>query len=409
MKYHLPRYISYVGIIVIMVLVASGASYHLGRLEAKSLQVPMGIINSDVPISASTTDFALFWKVWTLLDDRFASSKTEKITDQEKLYGAIKGLAEAYGDPYTTFFPPAETKEFESEIEGSFQGVGMEVSLKDSILTVVAPLKNSPAEHAGIKAGDKILKIDSTVTTNMTVDQAVKLIRGPKGTSVTLVVLHADSDVPVEISIVRDTINIPTIETKQLQGGIYMIRLFSFSAQSADLFKDAIKSYVQSGNKKLIIDLRGNPGGYLDAAVDIASWFLPGGNVIVTEEFKSGAENTYHRSKGYNIVPSDHAIVVLVDAGSASASEIVAGALQEYGRATLIGTQTFGKGSVQEYMKVSTNTSLKVTIARWLTPKGVSISEGGLKPDIEVKVTPADREKKVDAQLNKAIEILLTK
>lgn len=403
------RYLVYAFAVVILGAAALGTGYHFGQLEAKSVQVPIGIVNGQPPMNASSTDFALFWRVWNLVDQRFASTKMPPVTDEEKLYGAIQGMVAAYGDPYTTFFPPVEAKEFESEIEGSFEGVGMEVSVKDGVLTVVAPLKDSPAEKAGIRAGDKILKINERVTTDITVDQAVKLIRGKKGTTVNLVVYHADSQTPSEISIVRDVINVPTIESKQLRDGVYMIRLYSFSAQSSALFKQAIQTFVQSGNKKLVFDLRSNPGGYLEAAVDIASWFTPAGNVIVSEEFKGDKENVYHRSKGYNIIGDGYKVVILIDGGSASASEIVAGALQEYGKATLVGTKTFGKGSVQEYLKVSNDTALKVTIARWLTPKGVSISEGGLTPNVEVKFTPEDQKNKRDPQLEKAIEILLTK
>lgn len=392
--------------LIIMLGGALSIGYYYGRNEAQAVQIPATVVGATVPLQASTTDFAVFWRVWNLLDEKFASTKKTQVTDQEKLYGAIKGLTEAYGDPYTTFFPPAEAKEFESEIEGNFEGVGMEVSMKEGVLTVVAPLKDSPAQRAGIRAGDKILKIDKTVTSNLTVDQAIKLIRGAKGTTVMLVVLHTDAQSPVDISIVRDVINIPVLESKSLGNGIYHIRLFSFSAQSSRLFKDAIEDFVRSGNKKLILDLRGNPGGYLDAAVSMASWFLPVGNVVVTEEFKGNAENIYHRSRGHNIVGPEYKIVILVDGGSASASEILAGALREYDRATLIGTKTFGKGSVQEYLKVTPETSLKVTVARWLTPKGVSISEGGLTPDIEVPMTAKDVEIGRDPQLEKAKEIL---
>ncbi len=401
-KYHTGRIVS----TLIIVIVAVVVGYRWGNTEAQSVQVPTTLTGVYNP-NATTTDFTLFWKVWNLLDQKYADTKNRPpITDQEKLYGAIQGLAAAYGDPYTTFFPPEETKSFESEIEGSFEGVGMEVSIKDDILTVVAPLKGSPAEKAGILPGDKILKIDDTLTNNLTIDESIKLIKGKKGTVVRITILRAQSDHAQEISVTRDVISIPTIETEVLPNGIFSIRLYSFTAQSPGLFQQAIRQFVLSGNKKLIIDLRGNPGGYLDAAVDMASWFLPVGSTVVTEEFKGGVENVYHRSKGYNVIGNDVKTIILVDGGSASAAEILAGALREYNKAQLVGAKTFGKGSVQEYMSTSADTSLKITVARWLTPKGVSISEGGLIPDVEVKVTQEDIAAKKDAQFLKAVELL---
>jgi len=390
----------------LIITIALFIGYRYGHTEAQSVAIPPNITGVYNP-NASTTDFTLFWKVWNLLDQKFATTKNKPpISDQDKLYGAMKGLAEAYGDPYTTFFPPEDTKAFESQIEGNFEGVGMEVSTKEGVLIVVSPLKGSPAEKAGVKPGDKVLKIDQTLTSTISVDQAIKIIRGPKGTKVTLTIVREGSQQPIEISIIRDVINIPTLETKMLDNNIFLIHLYTFTAQSPNLFKDAMRSFVQSGSKKLILDVRGNPGGYLDAAVDMASWFLPVGSVVVSEDFGGSQDTIYHRSKGYNVIGDGYKMVILVDGGSASASEILAGALNEYGKAKLVGTQTFGKGSVQEYIPVSDSTALKVTVARWLTPKGVSISEEGLKPDVVVEFTKKDAEEKKDPQLDRAVQLL---
>lgn len=353
-------------------------------------------------------DFAPFWKVWNLLDEKYVTAASS--TSKDKVYGAIKGLVASEGDPYTVFFPPEEAKMFESDIAGSFEGVGMEVGIKDGVLTVVSPMKGSPAEKGGMRTGDKILKIDSQMTNDISVDKAVKLIRGPKGTKVKMLVIPVGSKDTVERVLVRDTISIPTIETEvkgtDTIGDVFIIRLFSFSATSPDLFKEALRKFVKSGSHKLILDLRGNPGGYLEAAWDIASWFLPAGKVIVSEDFGKKAPPRVYRSKGYNIFDDKLKMVILVDGGSASASEILAGALHEHGVAKLVGTKTFGKGSVQELVKITPDTSLKVTIARWLTPNGLNISKNGLEPDVKVELTEKDIKDKKDLQQEKAVEIL---
>jgi carboxyl-terminal processing protease len=209
------------------------------------------------------------------------------------------------------------------------------------------------------------------------------------------------------LKIVRDTINIPTLDTELRPDGVFVIRLYSFTANSADLFRDAIKKFTESNTDKLLLDLRGNPGGYLDAAVSMASWFLPTGKVVVTEDYGPGKDPTIHRSLGYNIFSDQLKFVILIDGGSASASEILAGALHDQGKAKLVGAQSFGKGSVQEVVKVTPDTLLKVTVAHWLTPNGTSISLKGLTPDYKVDFTAKDAEAKKDPQLNKAVDLLL--
>ncbi len=381
--------------------------------------------------ASETIDIKTFWKVWDILDREFVTtshrdplstdedrgatstatttrSETDGMTQQEKrIYGAIKGMVDAEGDPYTTFFTPREAASFESEIKGSFEGVGMEVGKKEGVLTVITPLPGSPSEKAGIQSGDKILKIDKVVATDMTIDTAVSLIRGKKGTEVVLTVYREGIDTPFEVKIVRDTIDLPTLTKKFDQyTNIYTIKIYSFSEEVAELFKQAMAEFQSSGSKRLIIDLRGNPGGYLESAVQIASYFVPEGKIIVSQDYGKKREQEFLRSVGYSVLPPQTKVVVLVDGGSASASEILAGALQDYNLATIVGQKTFGKGSVQEYLKVTPTTGLKVTIARWLTPLGRSISVSGLVPDVEVKNTEEDMKKKTDIQYQKAVEIL---
>lgn len=370
-------------------------------------------------------DFSPFWRAWNILNEKYVAATTTAVaSDEQKLWGAISGLTASLKDPYTVFFPPEESKMFESEISGNFEGVGMEIGVKDDVLTVIAPLKGTPAERAGILPGDKVLKIDDEVSANLRVDQAVRLIRGKKGTVVRLTLFREGKRDQFEISITRDVIDIPTIDVEMKPGktaqagggdetgsglrkdGVFIIRLYNFSANSPRLFRGALREFVESGSNKLLLDLRGNPGGFLDAAVDIASWFLPAGKVVVTENTGTKGGTRVHRSRGYNVFNKNLKMAVLVNAGSASASEILAGALREHDVATLVGTKTFGKGSVQELVKLTPETSLKVTIARWFTPHGVSISNGGLIPDIEVALTAEDIEKKRDPQTERAIQLL---
>jgi carboxyl-terminal processing protease len=277
----------------------------------------------------------------------------------------------------------------------------MEMGQKDGVLTVVAPLKDTPAFKAGVLAGDKIIKINDTVSTDMSTDKAVSLIRGEPGTTVSLTMVREGLSEPKVFNIVRAKISIPTVDTeKHPEKGVFVIKLYSFSAQSPELFQNALNEFANSGYNKLVLDLRNNPGGYLEAAVSMAGWFLPQGQVVVKEIGKTDKDVVLHKSKGPGIFDGKIQMVVLVNKGSASASEILAGALSEHGVATLMGSQTFGKGSVQELMKLTSDTSIKITVAKWYTPNGVSISDNGLTP--KVKLEP-NKDEKVDTQLQSAI------
>ncbi len=413
---------SIIGILIIAGVFYAGFSIGVSRRPAVDRVSTLENKESSAELTIKT-DFAPFWKAWGVLSEKYVTSATST-SEQEKVWGAISGLTASLKDPYTVFLSPEEAKLFESEIAGNFEGVGMEIGIKDEVLTVIAPLKGTPAERAGIQSGDKVLKINDEVSTSMRVDQAVKLIRGKKGTEVRLTIFREGKKEPFEVKVVRDTIDIPTIDTEVksvktasgketsddgtglTEDGVFILKLYSFSANSPRLFRDALRQFVETGGNKLLIDLRGNPGGFLEAAVDMASWFLPAGKVIVTEDFGKEKSSTVHRSRGYNVFTDKLKMVILVNGGSASASEIFAGAMREHGKAKLVGAKTFGKGSVQELVKITSDTALKVTVARWLTPNGVSISEGGLTPDIEVKMTSEDVEKKRDPQMEKAIKLL---
>jgi carboxyl-terminal processing protease len=362
-------------------------------------------------VSASTpADLSTFWEVWNLVEERYVpASDEDAINNEARVMGAIKGMVDAVGDPYTTFLTPEENAHFEESISGKFQGVGMEIGKRDDMLVVIAPIKDSPAFKAGIKAGDLLIRIDGESTADLSVDEAVQRIRGEKGTAIAITVMSEGEQEAKTFELIRDTIRIPTLEYELRPDGVFVISLFNFSAGVEKEFRAALREFVLARSDKLIIDMRGNPGGFLDAAVDISSWFLPVGKVVVREHFGPNTEEKIFRSKGYNIFNDNLHLVILVDGGSASASEIVAGALKEHGVATIVGETTFGKGSVQELVQINEDTALKVTIAQWLTPEGLSISKNGLAPDVEVEQSKEDTEKKIDTQLNKAVEILLKK
>ncbi|HRY30957.1 MAG TPA: S41 family peptidase [Candidatus Paceibacterota bacterium] len=356
-------------------------------------------------LASEEIDLDDFWEVWELIDQKFISaSSTEEVSSSDRVLGAIKGMVNSLNDPYTEFLLPEENEKFETTIQGEFSGIGMEVGIRDDLVTVISPLKNSPAERAGIKSGDIVAGIDGISTASMSLDEAVDKIRGPEGTKVKLTLIREGETEALEIEVTRAIINIPTLET-EIRDDVFIIYLYNFSANVTSEFRSALREFVSAKTNKLILDLRGNPGGFLSAAVDLASWFLPSGKIVVREQFKNGDDEKIFRSKGYNIFNDNLKMIILIDGGSASASEILAGALKEHKVATVLGTNTFGKGSVQELIKITKDTSLKVTTAQWLTPDGKSISDGGLEPEIIVDSAPEGVEL-ADYQLEEALKLL---
>ena len=384
-----------------------GVGLYVGMRSPLHVSEITGIDNKTPPIGnpdLQNADFGLFWSVWNQLQARYVDQ--DKLDKQKMIYGAISGLVNALGDPYTVFFPPQESKQFAEEIKGSFGGIGAEIGIKKGVLTIVAPLKDSPAEKIGLKAKDSVIKIDGKDTSSLTVEEAVRLIRGPKGTNVKLTIFRESFDAPKDFTITRDDIKIPTVKYESKGDNIYYIALYNFNETAGMEFRKALQAFRDSGHSKLIIDLRNNPGGYLSNAVDIASFFTPAGTVIVRERYESKEEDVY-RSAGYDLFGRTK-VVILVNGGSASASEILAGALRDINHVQLIGEKTFGKGSVQELVNMSDGTSLKVTIAKWLTPNGNEINGVGLEPDIKVEI-PTNPEEGKDYTLDKAIEVLKAK
>ncbi|NCN25101.1 hypothetical protein COT94_00670 [Candidatus Falkowbacteria bacterium CG10_big_fil_rev_8_21_14_0_10_37_14] len=387
---------------VTAVITAFFAGWVLGQPQGdKNLKNQTGIItNSD---KSSAFDEQLFWQVWDNLRSTYVDH--EQLTDQDIFYGALEGLVASTKDPYTVFMTPSSTKEFNDDMSGSFEGIGAEIGLKDEIITVITPLDEMPAQKAGLKAGDKIIKINGELTTGFSVTEAVKKIRGPKGTVVALTILREGAADTLEIKITRAVIQIKSVKT-EWKGDNIIIRVSNFNDDTDSLFATAVNEAITKSAQGIVLDLRNNPGGYLFSAVKMGGYWIKN-NTIVIERY-ANKEQDPHKSSGPATLASIPT-VVLVNQGSASAAEIVAGALQDYGLAKLVGAKTFGKGSVQSLMSLPGGSSMKVTSAKWLTPKGRAIDKEGIEPDIKIEFTEKDAKDKNDPQLNKALELLQAK
>lgn len=372
-----------------LVIVSFGSGFLLGQTQVVCEVCP-----------PQDLDFSLFWQSYRLLKEKFVNP--QKIDEQKIIYGAIAGMVNSLEDPYTVFLNPQETHQFMEDISGRFEGVGMEIGIRDKSLRVIAPLEDTPAQKAGLRPGDKIIKIDDTATTDITLEEAVSLIRGPKGTTVRLTIARESDGLEKiqEFKITRGSIEIPSLRWELIQEDIAHIKLYQFN-QKADLdFTRAAIEILASPARTIILDLRNNPGGYLEVARDIAEWFLARGELVVIED--SGKGKKEYRSRGEPVF-LDYPVVILINQGSASGSEILAGALKDNRNVLLIGETSFGKGSVQQLEQLRENASLKITTARWLTPKGTIINEIGLEPDIKIEMTEEDYLAGRDPQLEEAI------
>ncbi len=342
-------------------------------------------------------DISLLWSVWRLLSRHYVSP--EKLETRTMVYGAVSGLVSAIGDPYTLFMTPQDMKVFENALSGTLEGIGAQLDLKEGQVTVVAPLKGSPAEKAGLRTHDIIISVDGKSLEGMSLEGVVSLIRGPKETTVTLSVLRESSPAPILITVMRDAIHIPSVESKVIataSGSLGYVALNQFGDDSVAELKKAILEFPAKDLKGVVLDLRFNGGGYLEGATDIVSMFLKSGTVVTVA--RRDTEPEVYRVNGSPILP-DIPLVVLINGGSASASEITAGALQDSKRATIIGTQSFGKGTVQEIIELPGGSSLRVTTAHWLTPSGHDLGKKGVMPDIVVDRTVEQYEQAYDPQL----------
>ncbi|MDD3777897.1 MAG: S41 family peptidase [Patescibacteria group bacterium] len=351
--------------------------------------------------SNDSFDFNLYFEVWNSLKSEHVDKN--KIKDRDLFYGSLEGMAAATGDPYTVFMDPEETTEFYEDLSGTFEGIGAEIGMRNEIITVVAPLDGMPAQKAGLRAGDKIYAINGESILGLSVNEAVKKIRGEKGTEVTLTIIRGD-DKPSDITIVRDKIVVNSVKTEMKENGVYYLQITNFNDDTQILFDKAVSDILLKDPRGIVLDLRNNPGGYLDTSIYIASDWIKDGP-IVAEQFGEN-KRTEHFSRGQARL-SGLKTAILINEGSASASEIVAGALRDYKKATIIGKQSFGKGSVQNLGDLSDGSSLKITVAKWLTPEGDYIHDKGIAPQIEVDITEEDILNNRDPQLDRAINFIL--
>lgn len=349
----------------------------------------------------SEVDMSLFWESWESLHNKYVDA--DQLENQQLIYGAISGMVESLGDPYTRFMEPSDAKRFRENTSGDFPGVGIEIQMKKEQLQVVAPLDGTPAKRAGIQAGDKILAVNGTSTQDISIEQAVEWIRGPEGTTVTLTVARDSWEENKEIDIKRANIEIPSMSWEMKEDNIAYIKLDHFTQRLSSTFRKEAIEITRKEPDGIVLDLRNNPGGYLSVAQGVAGWFIEEGKVIAIEDFGSDREDKNYKSQGPGTF-SNTPIVVLINKGSASASEILAGALRDQRGVKLIGSKSFGKGSVQELTRLEDSSSLKVTVAKWLTPKGNLIDNKGLEPDVKAEMTEEDYKNQRDPQSDKALE-----
>ena len=408
-KINFPKVRKFI-LIVLACAILFGGGYGLGAsgFKASLDKFPNVTISRTLPPNKQNVDFSLFWRVWDTLSAKYFDKA--KLNPGKMVYGAISGMVAAIGDPYTVFLSPEENKIVEEDLNGTLEGVGIQIGYRGTQLAVIAPLPDTPAEKAGVKAGDFIIGIKDEAkdidqgTSGMSVPDAVSIIRGRAGTKVTLTLLREATPEPVVVELTRARIDVPTLITTYVGEGesVAHIRLLKFGGETEAEWNKAVREILRKDSvEAVVLDLRNNPGGYLQSAVDVASDFLKTGSVVVTEERGDGTKNEF-KVERLGLLTSTPT-VVLVNEGSASASEILAGALRDVRKISLVGGKTFGKGTIQEPINVDGGAGLHVTIARWLTPNGTWVNEKGLEPDVVIEDDEATPQ---DEQLDKALELL---
>ncbi len=392
-------------VIAILLVVFLGAGLvggYFGHDVLNKIVSSGAIITTTGGVSSTSTEelFAPFWEAWQIVHDQYLD---QPVDDQKLMQGAIRGMMDSLGDPHSGYMDPVEYSDSTAPLEG-YSGIGAWVNTEGEFLTITEPMKGSPAEAAGLKAGDQITAIDGVDMKGTVAELARQKVLGPAGSKVLLTILREGVEQPFDVSITRQQISIPSTESKMLDNGIAYVRLNAFSNTTADELHAALEELMAQNPKGLILDLRNNGGGYLDTAIAVGSEFIPSG-VVAYEEYGDGKRNTFNTSgKG---IATQIPMVVLVNEWTASASEVVAGALQDHGRAQLVGVTTYGKGTAQNWIPLTNNEgAIRVTIARWLTPNERNVTGTGLTPEVEVKISDADAQAAIDTQLNKALEIL---
>lgn len=357
------------------------------------------------PTTTQTTDqlFKPFWQAWQIVHDQYVD---QPVDDTALMRGAIRGMMEALGDKHSSYMDPVQYKQAETSLAGEYEGIGAWVDLTGDYLTIISPIPNTPAEKAGLKSGDQVIAIDGQDMTGVASEIAHQKVLGPAGTNVTLTIKREGADAPFDVTITRAKVTVPSVESKMLDNNIAYVQIIQFGEKTTSELKTQLKDLMNQNPKGLILDLRNNGGGYRDTAVDVLSQFLPAGKIAMYEEFGDGTKQEF-KTSGRGLA-TDIPMVVLINEGSASASEITAGALQDYGRAQLVGVTSYGKGSVQVWTALDNNEgAVRVTIARWLTPNSRQINGVGLTPDIKVEITADQIKAGEDPQLDQAVTILL--
>ncbi len=399
------RYFSFYLIIILLVISFWGGQIWGQRRGIEQAQQESGgkVLEKEESLPdylSEDVDFDLFWDVWNMVREEYIESP---VPETQLFYGALAGIVAALRDPYSVFLNPETSEKFTNELSGSFEGIGAEIAIKNNRLTIVAPLPGTPAEQAGLRPKDQVLAIDGLNTTGIALDYAVNLIRGEKDTDVILTIMREGLEQPENFTVTRGKIEIKSVKWEMKEGNIAYIDIYHFNSDTEKLFGEAVQDVLLKNPKGIILDLRNNPGGFFSTSIRVASEWVDG-KAVVIERFGDGTEREYKGVSKARL--KDFSTVVLINGGSASSSEIVAGALQDHKRATLVGEKTFGKGSVQQLKSLKDGSSLKLTIAKWLTPNGISIEDEGITPDIEVDLTKEDFDNDRDPQLDKALELL---